>query len=90
MPIAVGCGAGAEIMVVLLVEEVDGVLMVLLLLLMLLLLLLLLLLFGNTTATCAGPVLMFCERLRFLLVFSLLCLLEVFFLLVNERKISPK
>lgn len=64
--------------------ETDGAL------LPLLLMLLLLLMFGNTTATCAElPELMFCEewRLLFLLFF---CLLAVFFLLVNERKISPK
>lgn len=63
--------------------ETDGALLTLTLLLQLLLL------FGKTTAICAGPVLMFCEewRLLFLVFF---CLLAVCFLLVNERKISPK
>lgn len=77
-----GCGGGEALPMPLLPVETDGALLPILLLQ-------LLLLFGKTTATCAGPVLMFCEvwRLLFLLFF---CLLAVCFLLVNERKISPK
>lgn len=82
-----GCGGGAAVTtealpMPLLPVETDGALLPILLLQ-------LLLLFGKTTATRAGPVLMFCEewRLLFLLFF---CLLAVCFLLVNERKISPK
>lgn len=82
-----GCGGAAAVTtealpMPLLPVETDGALLPILLLQ-------LLLLFGKTTATCAGPVLMFCEewRLLFLLFF---CLLAVCFLLVNERKISPK